>query len=154
MRGFGSVVMRAMAVLLFSISRASAEALLLPVPSHSIGSGEAVTSDEFVQKAFEVSAMAKANYLTTNDQLRGMQSSQFLVAGKPVPLAALQKAADVRKGKNTAAIFVADGIQIQGVLVPQSDGSAGETLHCKNPQTGLIVDALVRADGNLEVTAK
>ena len=135
-------------------SWAQAETLLMPVPVHNIGSGESFASSGFTQKAFEVSAVAKANFINSVEQLQGMQSTQILAAGKPVPISAVQKTSDVHKGKNTQALFSADGIQIQGVLVPMSDGSAGQTLHCKNPQSGLIVDAVVLADGNLEVTSQ
>ena len=154
MHVLGKIAAGIIAGFILDCSCASAEVLLLPVPSHSIVSGEAVSGEEFVRKAFEVSAVAKPNYLTSTEQLQGMQSTQFLAAGRPVPLSALQKADAVRKGKNTTAIFVSEGIQIQGILVPLSDGSAGQILHCKNPQTGLIVDALVLADGNLEVTTE
>lgn len=131
-----------------------AEAVFMPVPIHNVGTGEAFDGFEFVQKAFEVSAIAKVNFIMSLGQLQGMQSTQVLTAGKPVPLSAVQRASDVRKGKTTQAIFAADGIQIQGILVPMSDGSVGQTLHCKNPQSGLVVDAVVLANGSLEVTSK
>ena len=135
-------------------SSAWAETLLMPVPKHNINSGEAFAEADFMQKVFEVSAVAKVNYLISIDELQGMQSTQILMAGKPIAKSSLQKSADVKKGKSTMAVFSDDGIEIQGSLIPLSDGIAGQTLRCKNPQSGLIVEALVLASGNLQVISK
>lgn len=150
----GQLMLSASIVAFSVVSGAQAETLLMPVPKHNIKSGEALADVDFMQKVFEVSAIAKMNYLVSIDDLQGMQSTQILIAGRPIANSSVQKTSDVQKGKSTMAVFSDEGIQIQGVLIPLSDGIAGQTLRCKNPQSGLIVEALVLATGNLRVVSK
>lgn len=130
------------------------ETMALPVPARTIFPGQPIFDSDFTQKDFEVSNIAKLNFVVSVDQLQHKQASKILAAGKAIPLAALSQANDVRKGKETVAHFLADGIDIQGVLAPMKDGIAGETIPCRNPASGLTVDALVLADGSLSVSEK
>ena len=133
---------------------AFAETMALPVPIRTIFPGQVIQDADFTQKDFEVSAVAKLNFVVSLDQIQNKEAGKILPVGKAIPLVALAKANDVRKGKETVAHFVADGIDIQGVLSPLRDGVAGERIPCRNPSSGLIVDALVMADGSLSVSEK
>jgi flagella basal body P-ring formation protein FlgA len=133
---------------------ACADTMALPVPTRTIFPGQQIQDADFTQKDFEVSDTARQNFVINFDQIQNKQATKLLPVGKAVPLASLAKANDVRKGKETIAHFVADGIDIQGVLSPLKDGIAGETIPCRNPSSGLTVDALVLADGSLSVSEK
>lgn len=139
---------------LFGCAAACAETMSLPVPSRTIFPGQQVQQADFTEKDFEVSDVAKLNFVINLDQIENKEALKVLPMGKAIPLAALTKASDVRKGKETMAHFVADGIDIQGVLSPMRDGVAGETIPCRNPSSGLTVDAMVLADGSLSVSGK
>lgn len=133
---------------------AFAETMALPVPTRTIFPGQVIQDADFTQKDFEVSDVAKLNFVVSLEQMQNKEAGKILPVGKAIPLAALAKANDVRKGREAVAHFVADGIDIQGVLSPLRDGVAGEKIPCRNPSSGLIVDALVMADGSLSVSEK
>ena len=133
---------------------ACAETMSLPVPARTIFPGQQIQDADFTQKDFEVSDVAKLNFVVSLDQMQDKEATKVLPVGKAIPLAALTKANDVRKGKEAIAHFVADGIDIQGVLSPLKDGVAGQIIPCRNPSSGLTVDALVMADGSLSVSQK
>jgi flagellar basal body P-ring formation protein FlgA len=133
---------------------ACAETMALPVPTRTIFPGQPIQDADFTQKDFEVSDIAKLNFVVSIDQMQDKEAAKILPVGKAIPLAALVKSNDVRKGKETIAHFIADGIDIQGVLSPLRDGVAGQIVPCRNPSSGLTVDALVMADGSLSVSEK
>lgn len=139
---------------LLGCGAAFAETMALPVPTRTIFPGQAIQDADFTQKDFEVSDVAKLNFVVNLDQMKNKEAGKILPVGKAIPLAALAKANDVRKGKETVAHFVADGIDIQGVLVPLRDGVAGEKIPSRNPTSGLTVEAVVMADGSLSVSEK
>jgi flagella basal body P-ring formation protein FlgA len=136
---------------LFACSIASAETLLIPVPARTLVPGEQFSGSEFLQKSFEVSPIAKANYVTDSAQLESMEALRPLPAGRPIPLAFLAQKADVRKGRATVARFSTLGIEILGQLTPLRDAHAGEIVPCKNLASGLTTSAMALADGSLSV---
>ncbi len=144
----------AVTVGLLCCGAACAETMALPVPARTIFPGQQIQDADFTQKDFEVSDVAKLNFVVSLDQMQDKEATKVLPVGKAIPLAALTKANDVRKGKEAIAHFVADGIDIQGVLSPLKDGIAGQIIPCRNPSSGLTVDALVMADGSLSVSQK
>lgn len=133
---------------------ARAETMALPVPTRTIFPGQVIQDADFTRKDFEVSGVAKLNFVISLDQMQDKEAVQVLPVGKAIPLAALAKASAVRKGKETIAHFIASGIDIQGVLSPLRDGIAGQIVPSRNPSSGLIVNALVMADGSLSVSEK
>ncbi len=139
---------------LLGCAAACAETMALPVPTRTIFPGQAIQDADFAQKDFEVSDIAKLNFVVSLDQMQDKEAAKILPVGKAIPLAALAKANDVRKGKEAIAHFIANGIDIQGVLSPLRDGVAGQVVPCRNPSSGLTVDALVMADGSLSVSEK
>ena len=139
---------------LLGCGAACADTMALPVPTRTIFPGQVIQDTDFTQKDFEVSDIAKLNFVVSLDQMQDKEAAKVLPVGRAVPLAALAKANDVRKGRETVAHFIANGIDIQGVLSPLRDGVAGQIVPCRNPSSGLTVDALVMADGSLNVSEK
>ena len=76
------------------------------------------------------------------------------VAGKPIALSALKQPDAVTRGKPARAHFRAGGLEISTLLVPLDDAAAGETVSARNPQSGVIIEALVLESGELMVEAK
>jgi flagellar basal body P-ring formation protein FlgA len=133
---------------------ACAETMALPIPTRTIFPGQRIDEGDFRQKNFEVSSIAKLNFVVSFDQIQRKEAAKIIMVGRPVPLASLVKANDVRKGQETAAHFSEDGIDIQGVLSPLRDGVAGQIVPCRNPSSGITVDALVLENGSLSVSEK
>lgn len=130
------------------------ETLFIPVLLHPVQSGQEIFPADFTTKEYEVSSTARANYVTEPGQLLGTVASKSLPADRPIPISAIGAAPVVRKGKNTVVHYLQDGIDIQGVLVPSQDALAGDTISCRNPSTGLVVNAQVLADGTLTVASQ
>jgi flagella basal body P-ring formation protein FlgA len=133
---------------------AQAETMALPVPTRTILPGQLIDDADFSQKNFEVSAVAKLNFVISFDQMRQKEAAKLMTAGKPVPMSAIRKANDVHKGQQTIARFSEDGIEIQGILSPLNDAVAGQIVRCRNPSSGIMVDALVLENGSLSVSGK
>lgn len=126
----------------------------IPVPVRQLQAGQEIGATDFFSKDFEVTPVAKANFVTDFGQLDRMMATKSLIPGKPVPLSAIETVPAVRKGKITVAHFIADGIDIQGVLIPQQDGGIGDIVSCRNPASGVTVNAQAQSDGSLSVSAK
>ena len=95
--------------------------------------------------------IARRNYFTGVDTLTANVALRALPAGRPVALRAVKKRSDVRKGEQTLARYEADGIEIQGILVPEHDAVVGQMVQVKNTQTGVVLFARVAMDGTLVV---
>jgi flagella basal body P-ring formation protein FlgA len=146
-----SVVLAVAAWCILVCAIANAETLQIPVPIRNISPGEQINGNEFLQKSFEVSSIAKTNYVTQQAQLADMEAFRILRGGKPVPLASLKRKAAVRKGQITVARFASFGVEIAGQLMPLKDGHEGEIIPCKNLTSGLTIEAIAMVDGSLSV---
>jgi flagellar basal body P-ring formation protein FlgA len=133
---------------------AQAETMALPVPTRTILPGQLIDEADFSRKNFEVSSVAKLNFVVSLDQMQHKEAARILMAGKPIPISSLTKAKDVHKGQQTIAHFSEDGIDIQGFLSPLNDAAAGQIVRCRNPSSGIMVDALVMENGSLSVSER
>lgn len=132
---------------------AFAEAVMLPVPTVTLYPGDPLSPQTIGEKKFSASAAVLRNYATSPDMLFGKSAKRTLVAGKPILLSMIQLPATVRQGALTRAEFSAGGLMIATRLIPLHDGAAGEFVSARNPDTGLVVQAMVRNDGTLQVSA-
>lgn len=137
--------------LLLPAQLAMAEVMPLPVPVRTIYPNDELQDGDFATKEFIVNESIKRNYLLDTEGVGKSVALRVLPAGKPVMLRAIKRKADARKGQAAIARYAEGGIEIQGFLVPEQDGSAGEVIKVKNPQTGVTLLAKVKADGSLSV---
>lgn len=128
-----------------------AEVMSLPVPVRTLYPNDELHKEDFTWKQFEVNDIARRNYFTGVDPIIANVALRALPAGRPVPLRAVKRRSDVRKGEQTLAHYEADGIEIQGILVPEQDAVVGQMVQVKNPQTGVLLFARVAMDGTLIV---
>jgi flagellar basal body P-ring formation protein FlgA len=141
-------------ILLFFANPTRAEVVSLLVPVRMISPKEELGKDDFAWKQFEVNDVAKRNYLASFDQLDNKAAEKSLAAGRPVPIRALGPKLDIRKGETLPARFVADGIEIQGLMTAEIDGFIGDTIRVRNPETGTKLTAKVTPNRTLEVNAQ
>ncbi len=130
---------------------ALADIVSLPVPVRTILPSETLQESDFSTKDFIVNDSIKRNYLLNTKSIDRTVAIRVLTAGKPVALRFIKRKADARKGQAALARFVSGGIEIQGYLVPEQDGAAGEVIKVKNAQTGVSLLAVVSEDGTLVV---
>jgi flagellar basal body P-ring formation protein FlgA len=138
--------------ILTSIS-AFADVMSLPVPVRTIYPKDVIRAEDFTFKDYEVNEVVRRTYLTSVPKGSQLAALRALPAGKPVHLKALKRMADVRKGEQVVARYASSGIEILGVLVPEQDGLIGDVLRAKNPESGVVLLALVAPDGTLIVGA-
>lgn len=130
---------------------ACAETMSLPVPVRTIYPKDVIRKDDFIFKDYEVNDIARRNFVISLSQLEQQVAVRALPAGKPIPLRALRRAADVSKGQQTVARYIDSGIEIQGILVPEQDGVIGDVIRARNPETGVVLLARIADDGTLSV---
>lgn len=129
----------------------AAEIRNLPVPATTILANETITAGMVVQRQFRVTATSTMGIATSRDQLTGKQARRRLVAGKPIPMSALQMPLAVKRGAGAPAVYATGGITISAYLVALQDGAAGDVITARNPETGIAVRVSVQPDGSLRV---
>lgn len=135
----------------FASTPSHGETLSLPVPIKTIYPKSVVRAEDFTFKEYEVNDIAKRNFVVSLSQLEQQTAARSLPAGRPIPLRALKRTADIMKGQQAVARYVSEGIEIQGILVPEQDGLVGEVVKARNPETGVVLFARVASDGTLTV---
>lgn len=131
---------------------AQAGEFTLLVPARTIYPGEAVAA--LVEKTFSLADSRLGNWVTDPAQVRGLQAKRTLVAGKPIAMAALKQPDAVTRGKPARALYRSEGIEIATLLVPLDDAPAGAMVRARNPDSGIVVEALVLDSGELLVAAR
>jgi flagella basal body P-ring formation protein FlgA len=126
----------------------------LLVPSTTIARGDIVGEAALREKSFIVSDAQLPNWVSARPEIVGREAKRTLAAGKPIPVAALKIPDAVKRGRPARAIYRADGLEITTVLTPLQDAPAGALVSARNPETGVIVEALVAKNGELLMEAR
>jgi flagella basal body P-ring formation protein FlgA len=134
--------------------QALAEIRGLPVPAATIYPGDTISSALLVERQFRVTAASIAGIATNRAVVIGKQPRRRLLAGKPIPLAALGAPVVVRRGAAVSASYMDLGLSISASLVALRDGVAGDMIDARNAASGVIVRAVVRPDGTLQVSGE
>ena len=130
---------------------ACAEIRDLPVPSATIYPDAVITGSQVVPRRFRVTETSTNGFVTDMAQVIGKQARRRLIAGKPIPLAAISAPFAVRRGGVVNATYAEDGFSISTSLVALSDGAAGEIIQARNPETGIVLQVAVNDDGTVSV---
>ncbi len=130
---------------------AAAELRGLPVPAATIHANDTITMSMVTDRQFRVTPTSLAGYATSRGQMIGMQARRRLIAGRPVPLAALKIPTAVKRGASVSATYTDEGVSIATFLIALQDGAAGDVITARNPATGAVIRASVNADGSLNV---
>ena len=148
------MLLRLIGLIALLTSAAHAGSYTLLVPVRTIYPGEEVAAAGLAAKTFKLAGGMLRNWVSEPAQVSGRQARRTLVAGKPIALSALKQPDAVTRGKPARAHFRAGGLEISTLLVPLDDAAAGETVSARNPQSGVIIEALVLESGELMVEAK
>ncbi len=127
---------------------------LLPVPIRTIFAGQALIASDITMRLFTVSDQSRRSFVFEQVQLVDMEAARTLAVGKPIALGSLRATEDIKKGQPTKAVYNSGGIEIQGVLMPLTGGSEGQTIEARNASSGGIVKVQVLTDGTLAVIGK
>jgi flagella basal body P-ring formation protein FlgA len=149
-QGRGAIVA---ALLFIQLTPATAGMQTLFVPTAMIAKGEIVSESGLREKAYFISDTQRQSWVSSIDQAIGKEARRTLVAGKPIPITALKLPDAVKRGKPARAIYRTEGLEITTVLTPLEDAPEGASIRARNADTGIIVEAMVQANGELLVEA-
>lgn len=130
---------------------AAAEIRDLPVPVRTIYPEELIAPSELASRRFATTRTSIVGIAVAVEDVAGKQAKRRLTPGKPIPLSAVTTPLAVHRGAAAAALFEENGISISTTLTALEDGKADDVIRARNMETGLVVKALVKADGTLAV---
>ncbi len=130
---------------------AQADMTPIPVPKTTIDVGKRIENSDLVLKDFYVPDNAAKQYVLEQIQVEGHVAKRPLLSGKPIALAFLKDFGLVTQGVPTKVILKLKGLTITTMLIPLESGSAGQVIDARNPESGKTIQAMVSADGNLNI---
>ncbi len=141
----------ALMVLVGVASAMASEVRDLPVPVATIYPDSVIASRDLRLRTFKTSPGSLTGIAVSLTEIAGKQARRRLVAGKPIPVAALAEPQVVRKGEQVSAVFTEEGLSIIATVSALENGSAGDTIRARNAATGVIVSGVVQLDGTVRV---
>jgi flagella basal body P-ring formation protein FlgA len=88
-------------------------------------------------------------FVSLREQIVGLQAKRTILAGRFIRVDSVQPAPLVKAGALKRVRFASGNLAISLMGVALSDASSGETIRVRNPSSGKIFFAEVRADGSL-----
>jgi flagella basal body P-ring formation protein FlgA len=150
----------ACASLALTVSLATGTALadmsggLLPVPAEIIERGDTITQDTLTEKHFYFDPERPLTVITDPSRAIGKTARRTLVAGKPIPLNAVEPLRVVQRGRLTEARFTVGNLTITATVLPQADAAPGDLVRARNVDSGRIITGIVAQDGTIEVSSR
>jgi flagella basal body P-ring formation protein FlgA len=133
---------------------AFAEVRSLPVLTVTLYPGDAISAGILRDKRFTGTGKSFAGYVQGSREIEGKFARRTIVAGLPIPRAALKDRDVVLQGSPTLALLKSGGLTITTMLVPLEPGAAGELIRTRNPESGTTVMATAQSDGTLRVSGE
>jgi len=143
-----------LALLLLSVGEvmgASGEVVTLPVPERTIYPGETITADRLSQRDFRNRGAVLSRFAVQPSDVVGRRVRRTLVARRPIPLGALQRAHVVTRGDRVAVFFAVGALRVSGYAEPLEDGVVGDRIKLRNPDTRVIMHGVILPDGTVQV---
>lgn len=88
-------------------------------------------------------------YIANRDQLKGRTLARPLIAGSVLTPAAMGGRHMVRAGDHVQLIALLDGIEVRASGIALGGGDNGARLRVRNESSGRVLDAMVRAPGEV-----
>jgi flagella basal body P-ring formation protein FlgA len=130
---------------------ALAQAVELPVPRVTIYPGEAIESGHLTSRAFVARTVARTTIFNDTEAVVGKVALRTLIAGQPIPLAAVRDAYVITQGKTATVIFQEGGLSLTAQAVALSNGGIGDVISLRNPDSGVTIKGTVAADGTIRL---
>jgi flagella basal body P-ring formation protein FlgA len=124
------------------------------VPRHVIYPGDEITSDALVQRRVLRPEGSAPVFGENPADIIGKISRRTLLRGQLIPNSALREKNLVIQGHRYRLVYKSDYVSITGTGIPMQSASAGEMVGVRNPDTGIIVKAIVMPDKTLAVDAQ
>jgi flagella basal body P-ring formation protein FlgA len=124
------------------------------VPRYVIYPGDEITADALVQKRVLRPEGSAPVFGENPADLIGKISRRTLLRGQLIPNSALREKNLVIQGHRYRLVYKSKYVSISGTGIPMQSASAGEMVGVRNPDTGIIVKAIVMPDKTLAVDAQ
>jgi flagella basal body P-ring formation protein FlgA len=126
----------------------------LPVPTSTIAAGQVIGAADLSQRKFQTTARSLAGIATEAEEITGKETRRRLLAGRPIPLAALMKPLAIRRGAKVTAVYETAGLSISTRLTALEDGATGDVISLRNIATGSLVQAKILPSGKVVVNGE
>ena len=126
----------------------------LPVPVVPIYAGDMITESMLVDRVFTVAPNDRVAVVTSRQALLGKVAKRSLPANTPIAINAFGDPKVVSRGSLAPVVLQEGGLTISGSAMALENGSVGNIVRLKNPDTGLTIAGTVQADGSVRVSAQ
>jgi flagella basal body P-ring formation protein FlgA len=127
----------------------AADTRALPVPRATIYPGQILSADDMSSRQFRVTSQSVLGIATEAGDIIGKQARRRLLAGKPVPMSALEDPILIKRGSQAIAIYEDSGLSISIQVQALEDGSENDMILVRVSDTGKVLHARVKLDGSL-----
>lgn len=121
------------------------------VPRGVIYPGDVISADALVLRKVVRDTASPPIFGENSDDLVGKVARRTLLRGEFIPSSAVREPAAIMQGRRYKLTYVSKMFSIVGVGIPLQSAAVGEMVSVRNPDSGLIIKARVRADQTLAV---
>ena len=122
----------------------------MPVLKDSVKAGDVITEDMIGYVDVPESRLRK-DEIEEAEKLVGKAAKRNLPASRPIRESDLKTETMVKKGETVRMIYHADKLDIRTLGEALSEGGVGDNIRVRNQESKLIVQAVVKAKGEVEV---
>jgi flagella basal body P-ring formation protein FlgA len=144
----------ALAVTLACVAVVRASTLDLPVPRITLYPGDVISGEHLMDRAFVARTVTRGSVFEDQQGLIGKVARRTLLAGQPIALNAVRDAYLVNQGKSSLVVFETGGLTITLQAMALQNGSAGDVVTLRNPDSGVVIQGTVESDGTVRLGAK
>lgn len=131
--------------------QATAQELMLPVPSVTIYPNEEIGDEHVTERAFIAATVTRGSVQEDRNQVVGKVAKRTLIKGMPVPVNALREPYLVLSGKPATVVFEDGGLTITSQATALQSGAIGDMVALRNVESGLTIRGTVAKDGTVRV---
>lgn len=123
------------------------------VPRVTIYPGDEISEDILVERKVLNGAQA-VSFGSQKENIVGKIARRTLIPGQPIPMSAIRGKEAVVQGRSYDIVYKSGALTISGSAVPMKSAAVGETVSVRNPETGIVVQAVVQDGGTLLVKSQ
>ena len=138
-------------LVLVSARLAVADERRLPVPAVSIRAGELIKDDMITERIFDQNALGVAMFVDGRQVLVGRMARRALLPGQPIPTNSVEDPWTIARGAMVKVVVEDSGLSIVTYGAAMQSGAPGALITVRNTDTGVIIRAIVQADGTVKV---
>jgi len=139
-----------MAPLRLRLSGELDEMAVLPVPARRLAAGSVLRADDLVPARVEVATL-RGEVVRDAAQAEGMAVRRAEAAGRPLPVADLQRPDAVAKGAHVALELRSPGLAVEAQGLALEAGALGARIRVLNPVSRMVVEGDVTGPGRVAV---